>query len=95
MPQIPDHYIGPDVEPDRNDPALNERVDEAIDLAKRRYFTAGDREDVVTLREAVQELAVLIDTLVPAGRNKALALTGLEDVQMRANRGLFAPEDLR
>jgi hypothetical protein len=29
---------------------------------------------------------------VPAGRNKSLALTALEDVQMRANRGIFAPE---
>lgn len=38
---------------------------------------------------------MLVDVVVPPGRNKSLALTALEDVQMRGNRGIFAPEHLR
>ena len=40
--------------------------------------------------EAVVELGHRIEFLTPAGRNKSLALTALEDVHMRANRGIFA-----
>ncbi len=88
MPQIPDHYAAPEgrVEP---------LIESAAQLAEKRYFTASEHEDVVTLRELIQELALRIDVVVPPGRNKSLALTALEDVQMRASRGIFAPEELR
>jgi len=95
MAQIPDHYLGPDVEPDRSDPVIVERVEAAVELAEQRYFTASEHASVVTLRETIQQLGSIIDVVVPPGRNKALALTALEDVQMRANRGIFAPEHLR
>ena len=63
--------------------------------AKARFFTASEHPPVVALRTAIVELGALVDEHVPAGRNKSLALTALEDVQMRGNRGIFAPENLR
>ncbi|MET4703052.1 hypothetical protein [Frigoribacterium sp. UYMn621] len=65
-----------------------------------RFFTATtgspaspkQRIDVAQLREFTVALAIAIERRVPAGRNKALALTALEDVLMRANRAIFAPE---
>jgi len=70
---------------------------------QRRFMAAAtsgppsdkQRETVKKLREATVLLAEYIDDLVPAGRNKSLALTALEDVQMRANRGVFADVDDR
>lgn len=58
-----------------------------------RYFTASEHSNVVALREAIITLGTLIDLLVPEGRNKSIALTELESVQMRANRGLFSPAE--
>lgn len=69
--------------------------DPVRDRAIERFFTASEHDDVVVLRKLIVDLGTEIDRRVPAGRNKALALTALEDVQMRANRGLFAPEHLR
>lgn len=37
-------------------------------------------------------LAETIAACVPAGRDRSIALTTLEDVLMRANRGVFASE---
>ncbi|MCJ1709244.1 hypothetical protein [Microbacterium sp. VKM Ac-2923] len=45
---------------------------------------------VAALQADVITLARSIDALVPDGRDKSIALTALEDVQMRANRGVFA-----
>lgn len=64
---------------------------------ERRFFTAADgapptdeqRHAVASLKGAVVQLASFIEAFVPAGRNKSLALTALEDVQMRSNRGIF------
>lgn len=67
----------------------------AYENAEKRFFTASEHPDVVRLRELIQELGAAIDLVVPNGRNKSLALTHLEDVQMRANRGIFAPEGLK
>lgn len=92
MPQIPDHYAK-DAEANGRGGTVNELHAETT--AESRYFTASEHPDVVRLRNKVQALAIDIDLLVPPGRNKALALTALEDVQMRANRGIFAPEELR
>jgi hypothetical protein len=76
--------------------ALEDNVyDDALEAATRRFFTASENDAVVDLRNHIVSLAAVIELLVPAGRNKSLALTALEDVQMRANRGLFAPADIR
>jgi hypothetical protein len=70
-------------------------TDKHTEAARERFFTASEHPDVVTLRERIVALGAEIDRRVPAGRNKSLALTALEDVQMRANRGIFAPKHLR
>jgi hypothetical protein len=69
--------------------------DPVRDDAIERFFTASEHDDVVALRDRIVALGAEIERRVPAGRNKSLALTALEDVQMRGNRGLFAPEHLR
>lgn len=65
---------------------------------EQRFFTAAQgtpptdeqREAVAKLQEAIVQVASHIHAYVPSGRNQSLALTALEDVQMRANRGIFA-----
>ena len=62
-----------------------------------RFQDSGNGKPPVTnqriavdiLREPIHKLAEAIDAHVPHGRNQSLALTALEDVQMRANRGIF------
>lgn len=77
---------------------------EAIALeADKRFFTAANgtpptneqKNAVAVLSSHISGLAAAIMELVPDGRNKSLALTALEDVQMRANRGIFAPEGVK
>lgn len=71
----------------------------AHDAAEQRFFTASagkpptdqQKLDVAKLRELIVDLATAIEDRVPNGRHKSLALTALEDVQMRANRGIFSP----
>lgn len=63
--------------------------------AASRYFTASEHEAVVRLREQIQFLAATALLTVPDGRNRSIALTALEDVQMRLNRGIFAPDEHR
>ncbi len=63
----------------------------AHERAIARFFTASEHAAVVRLRTAIVALGREIDLLVPPGPQKAIALTELESVQMRANRGLFAP----
>lgn len=63
-----------------------------------RFFTASagnppteeQKSATAQIREATVQLAAHIEALVPGGRNKSLALTHLEDVLMRANRGIYA-----
>ena len=70
----------------------------ARDRVEARYFTAAAGQpppeqqelDVAKLSDLIVELATAIEDRVPNGRNKSLALTSLEDVQMRANRAIFA-----
>lgn len=78
-----------------DDPPLNVYVDRA----KERFISAATKLNPPTpeqveasraLAEAVIALAVVIDSHMPNSRNKSLALTALEDVQMRANRALYA-----
>lgn len=65
---------------------------------EQRFTSAATSEpptkDQVNAVSAIQSatlmLAEVIDAKVADGRNKNLALTHLEDVLMRANRGVFA-----
>lgn len=71
----------------------------AEQVVEETYFTAqsgrpateSDKALVAAIHEKVVELALLIEIDVPAGRNKSLAKTALEDVQMRAVRAVFSP----
>jgi hypothetical protein len=75
----------------------------ARDRVEQRFFTAASGKppteqqkiDVAKLRELIVDLGTAIEERVPNGRNKSLALTALEDVQMRANRAIFDPEASR
>lgn len=75
----------------------------AIVAANERFFTAAagnpptaEQKDLVAeLRRVIVDLGALIEEQVPNGRNKSLALTALEDVQMRANRAIFDPQASR
>ena len=75
----------------------------ARDRVVSRFFTATtgkpatdqQKINVAKLCELIVELGTAIEERVPNGRNKSLALTALEDVQMRANRGIFDPEASR
>lgn len=70
----------------------------ARDRVEARFFTAAagqpptdqQKLDVAKLRDLIVDLGTAIEDRVPNGRNKSLALTALEDVQMRANRAVFA-----
>jgi len=65
---------------------INERFGDATSGAPP---TQEQRSDVGFLRRDIVELAERIEERVPEGRNKSLALTALEDVQMRVNRAIF------
>lgn len=73
--------------------------EDAMERMRRRFFTAAtsvppteqQKLAVIRIRELVIDLAAQIEVDVPAGRNKSIALTALEDVAMRANRGIFDP----
>lgn len=71
----------------------------AEQVVDERFFTSqngrvadeGDKILMAHINEKVKDLARTIELDVPAGRNKAVALTALEDVQMRAIRAIFSP----
>jgi hypothetical protein len=71
---------------------------EAYLEASSRFFTAAssgpptDEQRISSgeVRAATIRLAAHINARVPNGRDKSIALTALEDVLMRANRGIFA-----
>lgn len=67
-------------------------ADRFITAANGTPPTARQKAAVADIAECVIRLAEEIDLFVPEGRNKALALTALEDVQMRANRAIFADQ---
>jgi hypothetical protein len=60
-----------------------------------RYFTASEHENVVRLRTRIVQLAEEIEDSVPDGRQKSICFTLLEELQMRANRAVFAPKEWR
>lgn len=47
------------------------------------------------IRGAARELAHIINELVPEGREKALAMTKLQEAVMWANAGITIPKDVR
>lgn len=50
--------------------------------------TEGQPEKYGQLRDTAKAFAYLIDELVPAGREKSLAMTKLEETVMWANAGI-------
>lgn len=80
-----------------------EQINLYQEQAGARFFTAANgapptneqRASVAVLSQYVSELGAVIMERVPEGRNKSIALTALEDVQMRANRGIFAPDEYK
>lgn len=76
-----------------------ERNGTAEQVVNERFFTAqtgrkpteSDKALVQAIHDKVEALALLIEIDVPSGRNKSLAMTALEDVQMRAIRAVFSP----
>ena len=80
-----------------------EEIERFAHVADERFFTAangapptnGQRSSVAVLSQHVSQLGAAIMEHVPEGRNKSIALTALEDVQMRANRGIFAPAEYK
>ncbi len=64
---------------------------EALAEVKRKFDSVdlnGNAEIADGLRKAFAKLAVEVHRVVPAGRNKSIAMTHLEDAAMRAIRGL-------
>jgi hypothetical protein len=82
---------------------MTDTTSSARGRVEQRFFTAAagkpptdqQKLDVAKLRELIIDLGTAIEDRVPNGRNKSLALTALEDVQMRANRGIFDPDAQR
>lgn len=68
------------------------------DAVQERFFTAAGgqpptEEQLFAVEYVVgyvNGLALAIMDVVPDNRNREIALTALEDVQMRANRAIFA-----
>lgn len=78
-------------------------AEEALRRSAQRFVTATTNQDAPTyedlhraqmLAEQVQELGATIEFLVPECRDKALALTHLEDVLTRANRAIYLKDPI-
>lgn len=75
------------------------QYDNARAQAERLLFTSrGGRKPTVAeynlmdeLHNAFVDVAQIIYSDVPEGRDRSIALTALEDAQMRAIRAIFAP----
>ncbi|AXC37888.1 hypothetical protein SEA_JACKO_30 [Microbacterium phage Jacko] len=71
----------------------------AEQVVEETYFTsatgrAPEREALTLMADinaAVKQLGLIIEVGLPAGRNKSLAKTALEETQMRAIRSIFSP----
>lgn len=89
----------PESTPTEPDLAYVTAFEDAMERMRRRFFSAvtsgpptePQKLAVIRIRELVIDLAAQIEVDVPTGRNKSIALTALEDVAMRANRGIFDP----
>lgn len=77
---------------------IDNSMNEALAASRARFVTAAnnprtltpkDHADVDTITSAVIGLGAQIELLVPKGRNQSLALTALEDVLTRANKGIY------
>jgi hypothetical protein len=74
--------------------------EQAVTLSYARFATivnptTKQTEDMAHLKALILELCTEIQIKVPAGRNQSLALKALEDVSMRANRGITAAEGMK
>jgi len=69
-------------------PTIEEYVGRFTDSASTPP-TEAQKDAQKQVREAVEHLALVLAALVPEGRQKSVAFTALEEVQMRANRGIF------
>jgi glucose-6-phosphate 1-dehydrogenase len=68
---------------------------QAADLQKRFTYHApkpDQPERYVALREKAKELATLVMTSVPAGREQATAITKIEEATFWANAGIARNE---
>lgn len=69
-----------------------------MDINKQFIGASDDRVDngdgkinaSKAVNAAVRQFAEVLDKYLHDGRNKSLAVTHLEDVQMRANRSIFS-----
>lgn len=61
------------------------------EIERRHTYSPPDAERVKVheaINRKVIEVAQWLNEILPEGRNKSLALTHLEDVQMRANKAV-------
>lgn len=77
------------------DATVKQSVEQFFSAAEGREPTDDERALISSLTYAVRRLGQEIIQNVPNGRNKSLALTALEEVQMRANRAIFDPQASR
>lgn len=57
-----------------------------------RKPTQSELDLIDAIQEKTKDLARTIFLDVPPGRNRSLAITALEDVQIRAVRAIFEPD---
>lgn len=80
-------------------PEFNADPRTAEQIVEDQFFTAQsgrkadetDKSLIASIEKKVKSLAMTVVLDVPPGRNRATALTHLEDFQMRAIRAIFSP----
>lgn len=101
--QTPDPADTPAPDEDVFVPHGNVQLMEAQLRAEQRFVTAQsnphvptqeEQERVFAFRQAVVELATMIEFLAPECRDKSLALTHLEDALTRASRAVFVQDPI-
>lgn len=93
----------PTVPPAVDNEEMPPNLIEAAQRARQRFVTAQsnphvpteeEQERVHALREAVVDLATMIEFLVPECHDRSLALTHLEDVLTRSSRAVFVQDPI-
>lgn len=74
-----------------NDPRSTADIDNRFDF--HPATTAEKRGDHTSVRNACKQLAHFLDANVPAGREKSLAITNLEQSMMWANAAIARSSD--
>lgn len=78
---------------------MDEMANEMMAKSEERFIsaaggnppTAAQRAHLENIDMGIKYMGMILFGELPEGRNKSLALTALEDVQMRANRSVFQP----